>query len=215
MRRRWWMVIAAAGLLAVWILPSGVLAQAEGEEGQTEEPAEDLDEEASTPAGVQRVTERLAQEFNVEADVVTGLRDEGLGFGEIHHALSLAEQLPGGATQENIDQIMSLRQEGMGWGEIAHEYDTTLGEVTRRGGPEPATTEPGSTTEPGTTEAQSLVRPGRSSSSGSEEHGWGRGGVTTSGIERSGSGGGGALRGSSSSASHGGGKSSSAPGHNR
>jgi hypothetical protein len=135
----------------------------------------DMEEEASTPEGAQRVTERLASEFHVDASVVTELREQRMGFGEIHHALSLAEQMPGGVTDENLGQIMAMRQEQkLGWGRIAQELETKLGPPTKRGPNEPSTNEPpvaepptvgeepGTTTIPTTAQAESLIRPGAS-----------------------------------------------------
>ena len=207
-----------------------------------EAPTSPDDKEASTPEGTARVTERLAGKFHVETKVISDLRDQHLGFGEIDHALTLANQLPGGATQENIDQIMAMRQEnGMGWGQIGHELDTTLGAAKRAPIQEPTPTEPTGTeastgpatggTTSQTTETQSFLRSGSSPGSQGKGRGKSVGGGTSSagGIERSGNGGSrGPERGGTgagglgyggglglSNGPGGKGKSSSAPGHNR
>ncbi|MDP3723992.1 MAG: hypothetical protein Q8R91_10965 [Candidatus Omnitrophota bacterium] len=73
----------------------------------------------------QQVTQRLVQEFGVEERRIADLRKSHLGYGEIHHVLSLATQMPGGITDENVNEIMAMRQERkMGWGAIAHELGT-------------------------------------------------------------------------------------------
>jgi len=178
----------------------------------------DLENEAKTPDGAERVRQRLAEQFNVEPETISELRDQNLGFGEIDHALTLANQLPGGATQENIDQIMTMRQEqGMGWGQIAHELDTTLGAAKRAPIQEPAPTEPpgaepsagtetAGTATSATTEAQSLIRSGSAPGSQGKAKGKGFGGgvgtSAASGIERPG---GGNMRGAGRPAHAGGG----------
>jgi hypothetical protein len=115
------------------------------------------DEEGSTPDGAERVREKLAAKFDVDESRIDCLRDEKLGYGEIDHALTLADRLPGGITDENVDHVLELRQEqGMGWGQIAHEFDTTLGTAKRefRTGTVPSDG-PGA-------QPRSLSRPGRS-----------------------------------------------------
>lgn len=191
--------VAILGLLmAMTMEAGGVFAQEDAtpppadettDEGTIGDAPPPIVEEPSTPAGVQRVTQRLAETFHVAPEIVTQLREQQMGFGEIDHALTLANQLPGGATQENIDQIMAMRRgQGMGWGRIAHELDTTLGAAKKAPIQEPMPTEPpteeppatepsatggetGTTTAVTTTDssaagAQSLVRPGSPHSDG-------------------------------------------------
>jgi hypothetical protein len=203
-------------LMAVWIGCTVMATSAKPAIGwaQAEEDgaASELDDEASTPAGAQHVTQRLMQEFGVEEARITGLREQNLGYGEIHHALTLARQMPGGITDENVNTIMQMRQEQhMGWGQISQELGWKLGQVTA-----PADAASG----------QSLVRPG--SARGAEEKAKGRGwfglGRGAGGIERPGGGKAKGLQGGSTPAtglgrgggiSDGKGKSSLAPGHNR
>jgi len=198
--------IVACGLFVLLIVGTGVVAAEDQVQPPSGKPTDEVsaspeDQEASTPEGAARVTNRLAEKFHVETQVITDLRDQHLGFGEIDHALTLANQLPGGATQENINQIMTMRQDQhLGWGQIAHEVGTTLGAAKHTPIPE---------TSPAT-EAQSLPRPGSTPGSqgqNKQKGFWGWGGTSADrGIERSGNGlgrGGGM------------GKSSSAPGHNR
>lgn len=231
MKRETMVFIVSAGL-ALAPGASG-WAQAPGDEAAPDEPTAEeqaADEEAGTPAGAQRVTQRLATEFNVPAEQVTSLREEGMGYGEIHHALSLAEQMPGGITDANVDQIVTMRQEQkMGWGRIAQELGTKLGPATKRGAQQspvaepaatqPAPSEPTSTTgDTGTTtQTESLQRPGASKAKGGTL-GSGSRGV---GVERSGGkakGFSGNTHGGGAGVGHGGfspqGKVS-APGHNR
>lgn len=118
---------------------------------ETTEAEQSMDAQAAMPGGEAKVTQRLAEEFNVQPAKIEALRNKKMGYGEIHHALSLAKQLPGGLTQDNINTVMQMRQEEhMGWGQIAHSMNTNLGAVIRSG-------KEGSSTD---TEAQSLTRSG-------------------------------------------------------
>jgi hypothetical protein len=219
----WWLALGLATALGA---PSTVWS-AEGDE----QAATQLDEEANSPDGAQHVTQRLTQEFGVEEARITSLREKNLGYGEIHHALSLARQMPGGITDDNVNSIMQMRQDQhMGWGKIAQELGTKLGPATKPVSSPQASTPPAeapptvSGAEPAP--AQSPIRPG--SSGGKEKNAKGRGwfglGRGAAGVERPGGGKANGLRGSSSHTTgvghggglnEGGGKSSLAPGHNR
>src|SRR5262249_23159803 len=132
-----------------------------------------LDHEASTPDGAQRVRERLANKFDVEASRIDALRDKQLGYGEIDHTLPLSGRLPGGITDENVAHVLDLRQQQhMGWGEIAHQMDTTLGEAKHAPAPTPSPSD-------GSVQPTSVSRPGKSDTSaqtGASAHGHGASG---------------------------------------
>jgi hypothetical protein len=127
------------------------------------------DEEGSTPDGAEGVRDRLAAKFDVDESRIDSLRDEKLGYGEIDHALTLAERLPGGITDENVNHVLELRQEqGMGWGQIAHEFDTSLG-AAKREFPTRAAPSDDPSVQP-----RSLSRPGRSALASGGSHAGGR-----------------------------------------
>lgn len=88
----------------------------------------EINEDASTPDGEATVIGKIEKEFDVDESVITGLRGQKLGYGEISIALSLAERLPGGITAENIDKIITMRQGPPveGWGNIARDLDLSL-----------------------------------------------------------------------------------------
>ena len=65
-------------------------------DGEESADAAMMDEEAKSLEGAQHVTQRLSQTFGVEASRITELRQEQLGYGEIHHLLSIAQRMPGG-----------------------------------------------------------------------------------------------------------------------
>jgi len=101
------------------------------DEKKLEAGAVELDKSAVKPEGQIRVTDKIKAEFAVDDARVQSLRDKNLGYGEISIALGLAQGLPGGITDANVDKIMALRQGPpvMGWGRIAKELGLKLGPV--------------------------------------------------------------------------------------
>ena len=89
---------------------------------------DDINDDASTPAGEAAVVEKIINAFGVDEALVDDLRAKKLGYGEITLALSLAERLPGGITDENLDKVLDLRQGPpvQGWGNVAKSLDLSL-----------------------------------------------------------------------------------------
>ncbi|MBI5622165.1 MAG: hypothetical protein HY924_00155 [Elusimicrobia bacterium] len=107
-------------LAAETAAPSQPAAAAEdGERGK--EKAKKPEVDPSLVKGQAAQADKLASEFGVERVVVTGLRDQGLGWGEVRHALSLSKR-----SGQSLDEIMRLRESGMGWGQIANKHDLKL-----------------------------------------------------------------------------------------
>ena len=89
-----------------------------------------MDDEAKTPEGQKKVTERLAERYNVDEKRIADLRDQHLGYGEIDKTLGLAKQMPGGITDDNIKKVTQLRQgdgHKTGWGNVAKELNLKPG----------------------------------------------------------------------------------------
>ena len=104
------------------------------EEKRLEVGAGELDKSAVKPEGAQRVHDRIKAEFGVDDARVQALRDKNMGYGGISIALGLAQELPGGITDANVDKVMALRQGPpvMGWGRLAKELGLKLGPVQSR-----------------------------------------------------------------------------------
>mgnify|MGYP001115211342 CR=1 FL=1 len=126
MNKRTALVIAT--LLMLFPTATAVAAASKHEQNLTREAAR-LDRTASTPAGEKAVVTRLAKDFPVAPERIAALRNQGLGYGEIAAALSCAQSLPGGATNENVDRILTLRQgtPPLGWGAVAQNLGIKLG----------------------------------------------------------------------------------------
>jgi hypothetical protein len=115
-------------------MPGAVWAAESKEERTLENESVAINKTAGNLQGEKVVTGRLEKEFNVTDAQVQGLRSQKLGYGEISIVLSLASNLPGGATEANIQQVITLRQgpPRQGWGEVAKKLGTKLGTVVSR-----------------------------------------------------------------------------------
>jgi hypothetical protein len=68
------------------------------------------------------VFDQLTSEFKVSEARIFNLRQQGLSYGEISTVLSLAEQMPGGINDRNIQKVLALHDDGgykIGWGSVA------------------------------------------------------------------------------------------------
>lgn len=101
------------------------------EEKKLEAAGGELDKSAVEDEGQPRVTDKIQTQFGVDGARVQSLRDKKLGYGEVSIVLGLAQGLPGGITDANVDKIMALRQGPpvMGWGKIAKSLNLKLGPV--------------------------------------------------------------------------------------
>jgi hypothetical protein len=101
------------------------------DEGKLEKASLELEKDSSKPENEKRIGASLKSEFKLEDSQVAGLRAQKLGYGEISTVLALAETMPGGATDANIQTLVAKRQGPpvMGWGQIAKELDVKLGKV--------------------------------------------------------------------------------------
>ncbi|MDP2653331.1 MAG: hypothetical protein Q8Q08_04795 [Candidatus Omnitrophota bacterium] len=99
------------------------------EEAKLEETAAPIETEAQTNEGQQAVTQKLKNQFQVDDRQISNLRNQNIGYGEIGIVLSLAKQLPGGITDQNIQTVMGTRQREhkRGWGQVARELNLNLG----------------------------------------------------------------------------------------
>ena len=123
---------------AVGVLSSGVCASLQSAAGSNEErslntAAASIDKESTQPQGKKEVVVRLENEFNVTEAQIDALRSQNLGFGEISIVYSLAEKMPGGITDANVQSILSMRSGDptTGWGQVARQLGEKLGPVVR------------------------------------------------------------------------------------
>ena len=114
-----WLILLIIGIFSLmpWVPLIGAKAYAD-EENPNEE---------------QNKIEKLKNKFDVSDSTIRNLRDQKLGYGEIDSTLGLAQQMPGGTTDENIQKVLSLRQgdgtHKKGWGNVAKELGVKMGDI--------------------------------------------------------------------------------------
>jgi hypothetical protein len=98
-------------LFAIILLATGIgWADLSKDEKNLEREAKRLDDTASRPDGENAVVKKIASEFKVNDAQVQTLRNSRLGYGEISIVLSLAQTMPGGITEANIQKVLAIRR---------------------------------------------------------------------------------------------------------
>lgn len=131
--------ILLAALLIMSITPlSQIFAQTTPEDPTLTDTQTAIDQEVANLPQQQRTTQ-WAERYQIEEQVVTDLRNQGRGWGEISTELTLAEHLTTSdpdtfpTMQDALNQIDTLRNDGAGWGQIAKQYDVKLGKLVSAG----------------------------------------------------------------------------------
>jgi len=126
--------IVALAVCIILALSSAAVAEISKDERNLAREAKRLNDTAAKPDGEKAVVKRLAAEFKTPETQVQSLRDKKLGYGEVAIVLSLAQTLPGGATDANVQRVLTLRQGPpvMGWGQVAQQLGTKLGKTVSR-----------------------------------------------------------------------------------
>ncbi len=125
--------ILIAQALALAAVLAGPVAYAEvSDDQQLQDEQQNIDNTAKRDA---EGADKLAKEFDVTTDTVTGLCDERRGWGEITIELAMAQQLmkTNSTTYSDMEsalaKIKSMRVAGEGWGLIAKNLGFKLGPV--------------------------------------------------------------------------------------
>jgi hypothetical protein len=127
MKRPKYMMISVVALILAMVGPTW--ATSSQEEKALLKEAAAINTTAASEQGEKVVTRRLEKDFNVSGARIQGLRERGMGYGEIAIVLSLCRKMPGGATDANVQRVMTMRQgpPTMGWGELSKRLGTKLG----------------------------------------------------------------------------------------
>ena len=99
------------------------------DERNLEREAKRLDDAAAKPNGEKAVVKQLSTAFRTSEPSIRSLRERSPGYGEVAIVLSLAQTLPGGATDANVQKVLALRQGPpvRGWGQVARQLNVKLG----------------------------------------------------------------------------------------
>ncbi len=129
--RRMHSIAALAGVLALAFVASASGQVVTDQERQLDTQAATMDSLSGSTSGGTQAAVSIETLFNVTAAQVSALRADKLGYGEIVILLSLAQQMPGGLTADNIASVLATRQGPpvMGWGAVARSLKLKLGDV--------------------------------------------------------------------------------------
>lgn len=127
-------------LLALWI-SAPAMAQSTDEQ-LAEKYIHDVNQEAETQNNAPAIISKLEEQFHVSERRISHLRDKNLGYGEIKILLTLAQRMPGGINDRNINKVMIMRYgpDKMGWGVIAKRLGFNLGSALKQANDLPANT---------------------------------------------------------------------------
>jgi hypothetical protein len=122
-------ILIAVGILVV--LSGMALAEVSKDEKNLARESKRLNDTVAKPDGEKAVVKRLVTDLKATEPQVQALCDRNLSYGEVASILSLAQVLPGGVTDANVQKVAALRQGPpvMGWGEIARQLGTKLGKT--------------------------------------------------------------------------------------
>ncbi|OGR41939.1 MAG: hypothetical protein A2X35_11570 [Elusimicrobia bacterium GWA2_61_42] len=123
------MQLIFAGLFMFAAAVPALAQEKSAEEKQMDKVEADLNTDAAQPEGQAVVAEKLKKDFKVDDARLNGLRDKQLKDGEMAIALALAEGLPGGITDENVQKVVAMRQGPpvAGWGKVAKDLGVKVG----------------------------------------------------------------------------------------
>jgi hypothetical protein len=127
------LIPAALGLFCVLSLLSVGTAAADvsKDEKNLAREAKRVNDTAAKPDGEKAVAKRLVVDLKAEEQQVQLLRDRKLGYGEAAIVLALAQAMPGGTTNANVQQVLALHEgpPAAGWGDVARKLGLKLGKI--------------------------------------------------------------------------------------
>jgi len=126
--KRAWLNLGAVFVM-ILLITSAAGAEISKAEKNLEREAKRLNDTAKKADGENAVLKKIEAQFKVSDALVQALRNQGLGYGEIAIVLSLAQKMPGGVIEVNVQKVLSLRQGPpvAGWSQVARQLGTKLG----------------------------------------------------------------------------------------
>jgi hypothetical protein len=128
---RSWMKPSAAILVMMLLIAGAAWAGVSKDEKNLEREEKRINDTAAKPDGEKAVVKRLVEELKAGEQQIKALRDRKLDHGEIAVILSMAQTMPGGTTDANVQKVLDLRRgpPAAGWGEVARLVGTKLGRI--------------------------------------------------------------------------------------
>ena len=78
-----------------------------------------IDNEVRKLGGTKMIAEHLKEQFHIDENVIYALREKKIGYGDMTALLALAEQMPGGINDDNLNEIVDIRKGK--WGDAGWE----------------------------------------------------------------------------------------------
>ncbi len=92
-----------------------------------------LNIESELPQAEKIITNRLLDDFNITTDTITSLIVRNMKYGDIAAILAFAETLPGGLSNDSINEVTILRERGVQWDQAAailvNRYNINVSDV--------------------------------------------------------------------------------------
>ena len=92
-----------------------------------------LNIESELPQGEKIITNRLLDDFNVTTDTINSLIVRNMKYGDIAAIFAFAETLPGGLSNDSINEVTILRERGVQWDQAAailvNRYNINVSDV--------------------------------------------------------------------------------------
>lgn len=117
------------GVIASLAVTGTAWADLSKAEKNLERESKRLNDTAAKADGEQAVIRRIKAEFKIADAQIQLLRDRKLDYGEIATVLSLAQKMPEGTIEANVQKVLSMRQGPpvVGWDEVARQLGAKLG----------------------------------------------------------------------------------------
>lgn len=108
---------------------SGAAGTKNLEEKEAENTVGQIEDRGRAEGGQERIAARIKAQYGVDDARLQAMRDAGLNHGEVSMALALAQGMPGGINDENVQKVTALRQgpPKAGWGNVAKDLGLDLG----------------------------------------------------------------------------------------
>lgn len=99
------------------------------EEKEAENTVGQIEDRCRPEGGQERIANKLKAQYGVDDARLRVMREAGLNHGEISLALALAQGMPGGINDENVQKVTALRlgPPKAGWGNVAKDLGLKLG----------------------------------------------------------------------------------------
>jgi hypothetical protein len=131
--------LAFSALIAMFVPVCGAVPAVYALAVENDQAIEDvstvLDKEAGKLGGTKTVSDHLKKQFHINEEIIYSLRDRKIGYGDITTVLAVAEQMPGGITKDNLEEVVNMRGGHTGdesWNKITDYLGISIDSIVHR-----------------------------------------------------------------------------------